>query len=95
MDTLAGAGDGAVRRFDAGEGAQELHLPVALGAGDADDLAAAKLEVDRPEAASDQLRRPASSVSPGGASAIVGKAVSSGRPIIIATTSASDIVAAA
>src|SRR5581483_3448367 len=33
----------------AGERAQELHLAVPLGAGDADDLTRADLEVDRPE----------------------------------------------
>ena len=47
--------DRAVRGLDAGEGTQELHLPVALGAGDADDLAAAHGEVDRTEAAAAQL----------------------------------------
>ena len=58
MDPLAGAGDRAVRRFDAGQGAEELDLAVALGAGDADDLAAVQLEVDRPEAAPEQLATP-------------------------------------
>src|SRR5262249_50643605 len=36
--------------LDAGEGAQELRLSVALGAREADDLALLDLEVDRPEA---------------------------------------------
>ena len=41
--------DRAVRGLDAGQGTQELHLAVALGSGDADDLAAAHGEVDRTE----------------------------------------------
>ena len=54
---LAGAAHRAVRRLDAGEGAQELHLAVALGAGDADDLAAAELRSTGPN------RRPRSWVT--------------------------------
>ena len=67
VDALAGAGDGAVRRFDARQRAQQLDLPVALGAGDADDLAAPELEVDRPEPAAAQLAMTCSSISPRGA----------------------------
>ena len=46
----AAAGRAAGRRFDTGEGSQERHLAVPLGARDAEDLALADDEVDRAEA---------------------------------------------
>ena len=55
MHTLACTYDRAVGRLDACEGAEELHLTVALGSGDADDLAAAHGEVDRTKASTAQL----------------------------------------
>ncbi len=45
------------RPLDAGERAQELHLPVSLGARDAEDLALADREVDRPEPRAPELAR--------------------------------------
>ena len=47
---LVAVADGAARgALDAGERPQELHLTVALGAGDPEDLALRDVEVDRPE----------------------------------------------
>ena len=46
----------ARRPLRTGERPEELHLPVALRAGDSDDLAARHLEVDRPEPVAPQSR---------------------------------------
>ena len=83
-----------VELLDAGEGPEELHLAVALGPGDAEDLALVYLEVDRPEPIALEpgdveadLARPAIGVA-------VGERLPSGRPIISATSASSDIPAA-
>ena len=44
------------RALDAGQRTEELHLPVALGARDPEDLALRDLEVDRPEPLALQAR---------------------------------------
>ena len=49
-DLPAAQRDLAARRQQAGEAAQELALPVALDAGEADDLAGSDIEVDAVEA---------------------------------------------
>ena len=81
-----------VAALDAGERAQELHLAVALGARDAEDLALLDLEVDRAEAVAPEARdleehlgRRVRSPSRSG------KASWSGRPIMSATSVSSDI----
>ena len=61
--------DGAAgRALGTGKAAQELHLPVALGTGDSDDLALGDLQVDRAESLSSQARHGQEhlSVGPGG-----------------------------
>ena len=93
--SLAVAGGAAGRALDAGERAEELHLPVALGAGDPEDLALRDLEVDRAEPLAAQARDGEQHLAVGApAPCRSGKASWSGRPIISATRLSSDMPAA-
>ena len=95
VELVAVAGGSPGCALDAGERAKELHLPVALGACDPEDLALRDVEVDRPESLASQARDGEQHLarSPS-ASRRSGKASWSGRPIMRATRLSSDMSAA-